>query len=113
MPYAQDELASLMLDFKAHEIPPSVYHHTEWHITRPATPAPADWLHLNREPFPDPPDFLSFCTSRACTPRSSCTRRTASIPTRRRTRNARRLGIDPRGEPVPHDLIDLAFAAAY
>ena len=116
-PYTQNELAGLMLDFKAYEIPLSVcIIDMEWHITQTGN-ASSGWTGYtwNRELFPDPPGFLSFLheqglhTALNLHPADGIHPHEEAYP-----EMARRLGIDPAsGEPVPHDLTDPAFAAAY
>jgi alpha-glucosidase (family GH31 glycosyl hydrolase) len=60
--YRQEELASLMLEFKSHEIPLSVcIIDMDWHITKTGN-ACSGWTGYtwNRELFPDPQGFLKF-----------------------------------------------------
>ena len=60
--YTQDELKSLMEDFRAHEVPLSVcIVDMDWHITKTGNKA-SGWTGYtwNRELFPDPQGFIRW-----------------------------------------------------
>lgn len=115
--YSQDELTALIRDFEAHAIPLSVcIIDMDWHITQTGN-ASSGWTGYtwNRDLFPDPRGFLAFLheqglrTALNLHPADGIHPHEDAYPAM-----ARRMGIDPAsGEPVPHDLTDPPFAAAY
>ncbi len=115
--YTQNELTALIRDFEAHAIPLSVcIIDMDWHVTQTGN-ASSGWTGYtwNRDLFPDPRGFLAFLHERGLRtalnlhPADGIHPHEDAYPAM-----ARRMGIDPAsGEPVPHDLTDPAFAAAY
>ncbi len=115
--YSQAELQALMEEFRARQVPLSVcVVDMDWHITRTGN-ASRGWTGYtwNRELFPDPDGFFRWLhgqglkTSLNLHPADGVYPHEAQYP-----EMAARLGIDPAsGEPVPFDIGDPQFAAAY
>ena len=115
--YSQVELLQLMQDFQAHGVPLSVcVVDMDWHMTQTGN-ASSGWTGYtwNRSLFPDPEGFmdtlheLGLKVSLNLHPAAGIYPHEAQYP-----EMARRLGLDAAGvDPVPFDIADPAFAAAY
>lgn len=116
-PYTQAELTGVMEEFIQHGAPLSVcIIDMDWHITRTGNTS-TGWTGYtwNRELFPDHVGFLAWLhahglkTSLNLHPAEGIHPHEAAYPAM-----ARRMGIDPASaEPVPFDIPDQDFAAAY
>lgn len=116
-PYTQNELSGLMLAFKEHEIPLSVcIVDMDWHITQTGNQS-SGWTGYtwNRELFPDPQGFIHFLhglglkTALNLHPADGVHSHEAAY-----AEMAQAMGQDAeKGEPVPFDLENPAFAQPY
>lgn len=114
--YTADELADLMRDFQAHDVPLSVcIIDMDWHITD--TPHHSGWTGYtwNRELFPDPPAFLAWLheqglkTALNLHPALGIAPHEEAYP-----KLAERLGLDPAKEKtIPFDIATPDFALPY
>ncbi len=114
--YTADELADLMRDFQAHDVPLSVcIIDMDWHITD--TPHHSGWTGYtwNRDLFPDPPAFLAWLhaqglkTALNLHPALGVAPHEEAYP-----KLAERLGRDPTSqEIIPFDIATPEFALAY
>ena len=115
--YTQDELTSLMREFRAHDIPLSVcIVDVDWHLTN-ISPENNGWTGYtwNRELFPDPDAFIKWLhdnglrTALNLHPATGVWPHEAQYPA-----FAERMGIDPATqEPLPFQLANPTFAKAY
>jgi alpha-glucosidase (family GH31 glycosyl hydrolase) len=115
--YTQDELTSLMLEFRRRELPLSVcIVDMDWHITNTGNSS-TGWTGYtwNSNLFPDPDKFLQdlhqlgFHVALNLHPAEGIHPHEAEYPAM-----AQRMGIDPASaRPVPFDLADPHFAKAY
>ena len=115
--YSAGELLALMDDFRAHQVPLSVcIIDMDWHITRTGNRA-SGWTGYtwNRDLFPDPPAALRALHERGLKialnlhPADGVWPHEEAYPA-----VARQMGLDPaQGKPVPFDITDPRFAAAY
>lgn len=115
--YTQDELTTLINDFKAYELPLSVcIIDMDWHITKTGNTS-SGWTGYtwNRELFPDPKGFFDFAHSRKLKVSMNLHPADGVHPHEEYyAEMARRTGIDPAtGEPVKFNITDPAFADAY
>lgn len=108
--YTQQELADLMRDFRAHDVPLSVcIIDMDWHLD--------GWTGYtwNRELFPDPPGFLEWLHAQGL--RTALNLHPADGVGPHETmyaQMAQRLGVDPATrQPVPFNIADPDFTAAY
>ncbi len=121
--YTQDELADLMRDFQAHEVPLSVcIIDMDWHITDVEPVGETKGFYpgwtgytWNRDLFPDPDAFIAWLheqglkTALNLHPADGVLPHEAAYP-----EMARRLGIDPdTKQPVAFDIANPEFANAY
>jgi Glycosyl hydrolases family 31/Domain of unknown function (DUF5110) len=115
--YSQAELEQLMRDFQAHDVPLSVcIIDMDWHITQTGNES-SGWTGYtwNHDLFPDSPGLLKWLHQQNLRvalnlhPAEGVHPHEAQYP-----EMARRMGIDPaRQEPIPFDIADPRFAAAY
>lgn len=115
--YSQDELKSLMADFKRNDIPLSVcIIDMDWHLVDVGEGING-WTGYtwNRELFPDPDAFIAWLHSQGLRtalnlhPALGIRPHEAAYP-----EMARRLGLDPEsGQTIDFDIADPDFAAAY
>ncbi len=115
--YTQAELEQLVRDFQSHDVPLSVcIIDMDWHLTRTGNQS-SGWTGYtwNRALFPDPPGILKWLRERDLKvglnlhPAEGVHPHEEQYP-----EMARRMGIDPASqEPVPFDIADPRFAAAY
>ena len=115
--YSQAELLQLMQEFQARGVPLSVcIVDMDWHITQTGN-ASSGWTGYtwNRSLFPDPKGFMDklhkqgLKVSLNLHPAAGIYPHEAQYP-----EIARRLGIDPASaDPVPFDIANPGFAAAY
>jgi len=115
--YSQVELLQLMQEFQAHGVPLSVcIVDMDWHITQTGN-ASSGWTGYtwNRSLFPDPEGLMDklhrqgLKVSLNLHPAAGIHPHEAQYP-----EMARRLGIDPgSADPVPFDIANPGFAAAY
>lgn len=115
--YSQAELLQLMADFQSHAVPLSVcILDMDWHITRTGNTS-SGWTGYtwNRSLFPDPESLLADLHDRGLKvslnlhPAAGVHPHEVQYPDM-----ARRLGLDPAtADPVPFDIADPDFAAAY
>jgi alpha-glucosidase (family GH31 glycosyl hydrolase) len=115
--YTQDELTSLMVDFKKHEVPLAVcIIDMDWHLVQVGEGING-WTGYtwNRELFPNPDEFLAWLHNQGV--RSALNLHPA-LGVRSYEEGypemARRLGLDPEsGETIAFDIASPEFAAAY
>jgi alpha-glucosidase (family GH31 glycosyl hydrolase) len=115
--YSQEELTTLMQEFRRQEVPLAVcIVDMDWHITDTGN-ASTGWTGYtwNRQLFPDPEGFIRWLhkqglrTALNLHPAEGIHPHEAAYPDM-----ARHMGIDPETEtPVPFDLADPHFAAGY
>lgn len=115
--YTQDELTSLMREFRAHDIPLSVcIVDMDWHLTN-ISPENNGWTGYTweRQLFPDPDNFIKWLhenglrTALNLHPANGVGPHEAQYAA-----FAERLGIDPASqEPIPFQLTNPTFAKAY
>lgn len=116
-PYSDAELRALMTDFRDHDVPLSVcIVDMDWHLVNVGEGING-WTGYtwNLELFPDPPAFIDWLhgqglrTALNLHPALGVRPYEAMYP-----EMARRMGLDPaEGKPVPFDIADPRFTAAY
>jgi alpha-glucosidase (family GH31 glycosyl hydrolase) len=123
--YTADELAELMQNFRAHDVPLSVcIVDMDWHITETGKPLPGrrgnkspGWTGYtwNRELFPDPPAFIEELHSMGLKVALNLHPAAGVHPHEEQyDEMARAMGTDPaQGETVPFDSADPGFVRAY
>jgi alpha-glucosidase (family GH31 glycosyl hydrolase) len=115
--YSQDDLQTLMAEFRRHDVPLSVcIIDMDWHITETGN-ASNGWTGYtwNRALFPDPAGFLAWLHAQGLKSSLNLHPAMGVWPHEEPyAAMARRLGVDPASEePIPFDLADPAFTAAY
>jgi len=115
--YSQDELTTLMTDFRDHAVPLAVcIVDMDWHLTETGN-ASTGWTGYtwNRKLFPDPAGFMAglhaqgLKTALNLHPAEGVHPHEAQYPAL-----AAHLGVDPASEePIPFDLADPQFAQGY
>ena len=115
--YTQDELQSLMQEFRARDIPLSVcIVDMDWHITKTGNESEG-WTGYtwNRELFPTRRGSSRGCIRRDYAPRSTCILLTGVHPHEEQYEEmARWMGIDPKTKtPIPFDISDPRFMEGY
>ncbi|MBK9051663.1 MAG: DUF5110 domain-containing protein [Chloroflexi bacterium] len=115
--YTQDELTSLMREFRAHDIPLSVcIVDMDWHLTH-ISPENNGWTGYtwNRELFADPDSFINWLhENRLKTALNLHPARGVWPHETQYAAFAQAVGIEPASQkPIPFRLTDPAFAQAY
>lgn len=115
--YSQDELTGLMADFRAHDVPLAVcVIDMDWHITDTGNTS-SGWTGYtwNRELFPEPQALLDWLHAQGLKATLNLHPAAGIHPHEEQyPEMCARLGVDPAsGEPIPFDLADPHFAAAY
>lgn len=115
--YKQEELQSLMEDFRAHEVPLSVcIVDMDWHITKTGNESNG-WTGYtwNRELFPDPPGFIRWLHARGLRTALNLHPAKGVYPHEEQyPEMARWMGIDPASnQPIPFDVTDPHFMEGY
>lgn len=115
--YSQEDIQSLMEDFRAHEVPLSVcIIDMDWHITKTGNRSDG-WTGYtwNRELFPNPPALIHWLhkqglkTALNLHPANGVYPHEAQYP-----ELARWMGIDPASrKPIPFDIANPRFAEGY
>ena len=115
--YSQDELTTLMQDFQAHNVPLSVcIVDMDWHIVDTGNES-SGWTGYTWHPnlFPDPQGFLDNLHSLGLRTALNLHPALGVYPHEQQyPEMAERLGVDPETEePIPFDIADPKFTAAY
>jgi len=115
--YRQADLEQLIRDFQAHDVPLSVcIIDMDWHITKTGNES-SGWTGYtwNRDLFPDTPGMLKWLHAQDLKVALNLHPAEGVHPHEEQyPEMARRMGIDTaRQEPVPFDIADPHFAAAY
>ena len=115
--YSQDELTALMQDFQAHDVPLSVcIVDMDWHIVDTGNES-SGWTGYTWNPdlFPDPQGFLDDLHSLGLRTALNLHPALGVYPHEQQyPEMAERLGVDPETEePIPFDIADPKFTAAY
>jgi alpha-glucosidase (family GH31 glycosyl hydrolase) len=115
--YTQDELKTLMEDFRAHEVPLSVcIVDMDWHITKTGNKSDG-WTGYtwNRELFPDPQGFIRWLHSQGLRTALNLHPAKGVYPHEQQYEEmARWMGIDPKNkQPIPFDIADPHFMEGY
>ena len=115
--YTQDELQTLMQDFRAHDIPLSVcIIDMDWHITKTGNTS-SGWTGYtwNRELFPDPPAFIHWLHEEGLRTALNLHPAKGIHPHEQQYEQmARWMGVDPATkEPIPFDITDPRFVEGY
>jgi alpha-glucosidase (family GH31 glycosyl hydrolase) len=115
--YTQDELKSLMEDFRAHEVPLSIcIIDMDWHVTKTGNESDG-WTGYtwNRELFPDYRDFIRWLHSQRLRTALNLHPAKGVYPHEEQYEQmTNRMGVDPASkQPVPFDISDPRFTEAY
>ena len=115
--YTQAELANLMLDFKAHDIPLAVcIVDMDWHITDTGNDS-SGWTGYtwNRELFPDPEGFIAWLHEQGLRTALNLHPADGVYPHEEQyTAMAQALGVDPAAQqPIDFDIANPKFLQAY
>ena len=115
--YTQDELKSLMQEFRAHDIPLSVcIVDMDWHITKTGNESPG-WTGYtwNRELFPDPQGFIAWLHSQGLRTALNLHPADGVHPHEEKYADiAKWMGIDPESTtPIPFEISDPRFMEGY
>ena len=115
--YTQDELAQLVCDFEAHQIPLSVcVVDMDWHITETGNTS-TGWTGYtwNRDLFPDPQAFIEFLHHKGLRTSLNLHPADGIHPHEEQyIEMAKQLGIDPESNtPIKFDITNPNFANAY
>ena len=115
--YTQDELQSLMQEFRARDIPLSVcIVDMDWHITNTGNESPG-WTGYtwNRELFPDPQGFVRWLHSQGLRTALNLHPALGVYPHEEQYAEfAKWMGMDPKSKtPIPFDVSDPRFMEGY
>jgi hypothetical protein len=115
--YSQQELLALVEEFRAHDVPLSVcIVDMDWHVTDTGN-ASRGWTGYtwNRDLFPDPDSLMAELHEQGLKVSLNLHPADGVYPHEEQYATlAERLGIDPNSQqPVPFDIADPGFAAAY
>jgi len=115
--YSQDELQSLMQEFREREIPLSVcIVDMDWHITKTGNTSDG-WTGYtwNRELFPDPPGFIRWLHEQGLRTALNLHPARGIHPHEEQYEAmAKWMGVDPASrEPIPFDITDPRFVEGY
>ena len=115
--YTQAELANLMLDFKAHDIPLAVcIVDMDWHITGTGNDS-SGWTGYtwNRDLFPDPTGFIAWLHEQGLRTALNLHPADGVYPHEEQyTAMAQALGVDPAAQqPIDFDIANPKFLQAY
>jgi len=115
--YTQDELQSLMQEFRARDIPLSVcIVDMDWHITKTGNES-GGWTGYtwNRELFPDPQGFIAWLHSQGLRTALNLHPALGVYPHEEQYEDmAKWMGIDPATKkPIPFDISDPRFTEGY
>jgi alpha-glucosidase (family GH31 glycosyl hydrolase) len=115
--YTQDELTSLLRDFKSHEIPLSVcIVDMDWHITDTGNDS-SGWTGYtwNRDLFPDPAGFIAWLHEQGLRTALNLHPADGVYPHEEQYEAmAQALGVDPAAQqPIDFDIADPKFLRAY
>jgi alpha-glucosidase (family GH31 glycosyl hydrolase) len=115
--YTQDELKSLMEEFRAHDIPLSVcIVDMDWHITKTGNKS-MGWTGYtwNRELFPDPQSFIDWLHSQGLRTALNLHPAAGVYPHEEQYEDmAKWMGVDPaKQKPIRFDISDPRFMEGY
>jgi alpha-glucosidase (family GH31 glycosyl hydrolase) len=115
--YSQDELQSLMQEFRSHEVPLSVcIVDMDWHITKTGNTSDG-WTGYtwNRELFPDPPGFIRWLHDEGLKTALNLHPARGIHPHEEQYEAmAKWMGADPGSQvPIPFDITDPHFVEGY